>query len=272
MPTPFLPAAPGAIIGHTSRGPVRLAAGSDGTADSSSGRASTQQHQTDAGTQQADASSPSQGDTQPQRRQSVSQQSGDAQQGSANSGDTGIDQLPESWRNEIKRLRQEAGERRNGEKQAKDQHQATLDAIAKAIGAKDDSKDPEQLTKQLADTQAESKQRAVELAVYKTASKHSGDPDALLDSRSFTKEVEQLEPTAPNFATQVDQAIKTAVENNPKLRASQGPAQRSSADTGGGSGGQRTFTRDEIANMSDTEYENNRDAIMAQLSGGPAKK
>jgi len=57
----------------------------------------------------------------------------------------------------------------------------------------------------------------VELAVYKTASKHGGDPDALLDSRGFAQAIAKLDPASDSFGADVEKAIKAAVEANPKL-------------------------------------------------------
>jgi hypothetical protein len=87
---------------------------------------------------------------------------------------------------------------------------------------------PEELTKKLAEEQSRTKefeatarQREVELAVYKTAGKHGGDPDALLDSRGFANAVAKLDPASDTFAADVEKAVKQAVEANPKLAAKQ---------------------------------------------------
>ena len=83
---------------------------------------------------------------------------------------------------------------------------------------------PEELTQKLTEEQARTKefedaarQTQVELAVYKSAGAHGGDPDALLDSRGFAQAIAKLDPSAPDFAASVEQAVKTAVEANPKL-------------------------------------------------------
>lgn len=92
--------------------------------------------------------------------------------------------------------------------------------LAKLLGlAPDEAPDPEKLTQQLNASQSETKQARVELAVYRVAGKHGADPDAVLDSRSFQNAVAQLDPTAGDFAAQVDAALAAAVETNPRLRA-----------------------------------------------------
>jgi hypothetical protein len=71
-------------------------------------------------------------------------------------------------------------------------------------------------TKEFEDT---ARQTQVELAVYKSAGKHGGDPDALLDSRGFAQAIAKLDPASPEFAASVEKAVKEAVEANPKLAA-----------------------------------------------------
>lgn len=139
----------------------------------------------------------------------------------------------------IRDLRQENGQRRTALTAAEQQQREVVRAFAKAAGIPlpDDQQapDPAQLTQQLTAAQQAQRQTAVELAVYRTAAKHTADADALLDSRSFLKAVENLDPAADDFAAQVDAAIKTAVDANPKLKAGRAPG-ASGADHTGGSG------------------------------------
>lgn len=138
---------------------------------------------------------------------------------------------------------------REAEKKAKERaqaaeakHQSALDAIAVALGLKPDPKaDPAELVKAAAaerdKAMNQAKQQAVELAVYRSAGKAGADPDALLDSRTFLRQVEDLDPTATDFADKIGEAIKKAVETNPKLAAggnqgSQGPARQGADHTG----------------------------------------
>ncbi|MFJ8727777.1 hypothetical protein [Streptomyces sp. NPDC093269] len=124
---------------------------------------------------------------------------------------------------------------------------------------------PEELTKQLTDAQARTKefedtarQTQVELAVYKSAATHGGDPDALLDSRGFANAIAKLDPAAPDFAASVEQAVKQAVEANPKL-AVQKPAEPKPAVPAGGApmsgapGGKRQLGEEDAKRMTPEE-------------------
>ena len=110
--------------------------------------------------------------------------------------------------------------------------------IGKALGlVKDDeTPDPAKLTEQLTATQAQARQAAIELAVYKAAGKHSGDPVAILDSRAFLASVTDLDPNGSDFTSAVDAAIKAAVDGNPKLKATAPAAGASTVQHAGGSG------------------------------------
>ncbi|MEU1883422.1 hypothetical protein ABZ470_39465 [Streptosporangium sp. NPDC020072] len=79
----------------------------------------------------------------------------------------------------------------------------------------------------------------VELAVHKASGKLGADPEALLDSRSFLRNINDLDPAAEGFQTSLDEVITSAVEHNPKFKAqvAAGPPARSGGDFTGGSGG-----------------------------------
>jgi len=74
----------------------------------------------------------------------------------------------------------------------------------------------------------------VELAVYKVAGVTGVDPDALLDSRAFLREIEDLDPTDASFETDIRDAAKTALAANPNLRAKSANGQRKSPSKSGG--------------------------------------
>lgn len=150
-------------------------------------------------------------------------------------------QDPDKARAEIERLRRENGaERTNAKAKAADEARAELaQTIGKALGLVKDDKtpvDPAEITKQLADAQAAQRTTAVELAVYRTATDHGGDPNALLDSRAFLAKVSDLDPSAADFTAQVAAAVKAAVADNPKLKATAQAAGASTVDHAGGSG------------------------------------
>lgn len=129
------------------------------------------------------------------------------------------------------------------EQKAADQQADLMKKVAAAFGydtGEEKPPTPEELTQKLADEQSRTKefedtarQTQVELAVYKSAGKHGGDPDSLLDSRGFAQAIAKLDPASPEFAASVEKAVKAAVEANPKLAAVK-PAEPKPAVPAGG--------------------------------------
>jgi hypothetical protein len=120
----------------------------------------------------------------------------------------------------------------------------------------------EQLAEKLTEEQSRTKesdararQREVELAVYKTAGRHGGDPDALLDSRSFANAIAKLDPSAGDFDEQVGKAVKAAVDGNKKLAAKAPepkepePTPAGGAPMDGAPGGKRQLGAADVARM-----------------------
>jgi hypothetical protein len=170
------------------------------------------------------------------------QNGGDLGSGQGGSGGSGQDAAATIARLEkqLADARAEAGKARITAKQnAADEavKQLTQD-IGKALGLikDDENADPAELTKKLTKAQQDARTTAVELAIYKGARGAGGDADALLDSRSFTDSLADIDPADGKAITE---AIKAAVKDNAKLRAHQG-AGRSGADISGGSGDQPT--------------------------------
>jgi hypothetical protein len=144
---------------------------------------------------------------------------------------------------ELKQANADAGKARtNAKKAAADEARTEIvQELGKALGLikddKDTPPDPAALTAQIEKATAAHRETAVELAVYRGASKYGADPDALTDSRAFLSSIKDLDPSDAGFAKQVQAAIKKAVDENPKLKAaSQAPA-RNSGDFSGGTGG-----------------------------------
>lgn len=112
--------------------------------------------------------------------------------------------------------------------------------LAKLIGlGEEEPPDPAMLTQQLTASQSETKQARVELAVWRMSGELGADPDAVLDSRAFGDAVGRLDPSAADFAEQVQAALAAAVEANPRLRALPAapatPAAGAAGDAGAGS-------------------------------------
>jgi hypothetical protein len=140
---------------------------------------------------------------------------------------------PEKFQKLVENIRgdveAEKAKRIAAEKKAEEQQADLMKKVAAAFGldtGEEKPPTPEELTAKLAEEQSRTKefedaarQTQVELAVYKSAGKHGGDPDALLDSRGFAQAIAKLDPSAPDFAASVEQAVKQAVEANPKLAA-----------------------------------------------------
>ncbi|MGW4810546.1 hypothetical protein ACWEPB_02725 [Kitasatospora cineracea] len=169
------------------------------------------------------------------------------QQGAQAAASAGGDQAATIARleKELASVRDEAAKARIAKQTAAEA--ATTDLtqkLAKALGlVKDDTPpDPAELTRQI-ETQTgrigsleqELRARQVELAVHAAAVKQQAKADALLDSRAFAKTLADLDPAAADFTTQLDAAIKKAVDANPSFRSAP-QAGRSGADLTGGTG------------------------------------
>lgn len=153
-----------------------------------------------------------------------------------------VESLPEPVAKVIREARAEAGKERttakeNAAKEAREQ-------LLKELGLlkPDETPDPAKLAAELGDKdtrigglEGTVRSLTVELAAYKAAPKHEANAAALLDSRSFMESVAGLDPTAADFATKLDDAIKAAVEANQQLRGGQVP-RRGGGDFPGGPG------------------------------------
>ena len=124
---------------------------------------------------------------------------------------------------------------------------------------------PEQLAKQLEEAQTRTKasddrarQTQVELAVYKAAGQHGGDPDALLDSRGFASAIAKLDPSSTTFAADVEKAVTEAVAANPKLAVAKSAEPKPAIPAGGAPmagapGGKKQLGEEDAARMSPEE-------------------
>ncbi|MFF4369636.1 hypothetical protein [Streptomyces sp. NPDC001594] len=147
---------------------------------------------------------------------------------------------------ELRTARSEAGKDRTAAKQqaADDAVKALTEKLGKALGlvADEAPPDPAALAKAiqekdstLAERDAQLRARDVELAVWARAAKAGAKADALLDSRAFMKAASGLDPADKGFAAALDDAIKTAVKDNPSLAATPA-ATASGGDLSGGTG------------------------------------
>ncbi|MDF5756651.1 hypothetical protein [Spongiactinospora sp. TRM90649] len=177
-----------------------------------------------------------------------------------------VDELPNWAQRLIKDTRNEAAEHRtqlselrrqvesqptgpSAEDLVRTAQQEVAQQIARALGlaeAEETPPDPQTVIDKLTSEKATTEQERdaerdlhrrvrVELAVHRSSTKFGADPDALLDSRSFLRNLRELDP---DDAAAIDDVIKRAVEDNPKFKASQtaGPPAKSGGDFAGGTG------------------------------------
>jgi hypothetical protein len=236
-----LPTLPGALLGYRKDGsPIRLQAG--GSVDAGAAGAPAPAPNAPP-TPPAPAAPAPQAPTAPAQPAASAPTAAPAAQPAAPASTDDLAALsPTDLAKMVRDLRNENASARTTAKQtAADEARAELaQTIGKALGLVqgDEPADPAKLTEQLTATQAQARQAAVELAVFRAAPAHQGDPNALLDSRSFLAKVADLDPTAADFAAKVDAAIKDAVSTNSKLKTAQA-AGASGADHAGGPGEQR---------------------------------
>lgn len=223
----------GAILGYRADGrPIHVIAGGDGTGEG--GGAGGDGGQGAAG-----------GDTGQQG------QGGGQQQGQGGQDPNGqqpaegdVSTLPAWAQKAISDARAEAGKSRTVAKAnaAQAAEQALAQKIGQALGlVKDDQQaTPEQLTQQLAESQKSARETAVHLAAYKAAQTEQARADRLLNSRSFTDKLAQLDPAAADFGEQLKAAIKAEVATDPDLyKVRPAGAVKGGADFSGAGAGDR---------------------------------
>ncbi|MGW8702842.1 hypothetical protein ACWGOK_39055 [Streptomyces eurythermus] len=174
---------------------------------------------------------------------------------------TKFERLVENLRGDVEK---EKSKREAAEQKAAEQQADLMKKVAAAFGldtGEEKPPTPEELTQQLTDAQARTKefedaarQTQVELAVYKSAGKHGGDPDALLDSRGFANAIAKLDPASDTFTTDVEKAVKQAVEANPKLGVKPSEPAKPTVPAGGAPmngapGGKRQLGAEDVKRM-----------------------
>ncbi|MGW3305893.1 hypothetical protein ACWDG9_04810 [Streptomyces sp. NPDC001073] len=211
--TPHISVPPGTVLGHRKDGrPIYAIAGGSGEGEgggSEGGQGNEGGNDTD----------------QDPAGQQGAQGGGEGDQ----DGESWLDELPDKARKEILRLRREAASNRVKAKNGGTEQSEQLQKVLKALGLETDGDNADQLNEKLTAAQTDAKQRAVELAVYKAATKAGADPDALLDSRAFLNAVSALDHTGDTFDRDVLREVREAAKS-PKYRTA--PA-RSGGNFGG---------------------------------------
>ena len=286
-----LTATPGALLGHRKDGrPFYLLAGGSGEGDGADapttdnppqdGPANSPEAAADPPAP-AEAAPPPAAKAKPSREEDVDERSRKA-----------VAAIREDFKTE--RGKRQAAEKKTAEFAAQlEEMQAAstkqLDAIAKALGLKPDDTppDPADLTRRLEAAQAEASQRAdahrmaeIKLAVYQAAGGHDADADVLLDSASFLRKVEGLDPDGEDFAAQVSDLIATAVEATPRYKrtppASGKPTPavpKSGGEFTGGQGQPRQWTDEDVDRATPAQLQDAINAgLLSHMGVGPSRK
>jgi hypothetical protein len=167
-----------------------------------------------------------------------------------------------------------------------------MDAFAIALGLKsgDEPPDPaklaEQLERQTADhssalaaRDAEIRQRDVRLAVLTQAPSLDANGLLLMDSMSFLRKLDGLDPAADDFSERVGEAIKQAAEANPQYKVTPKPAEkpaptipRSGGEHNGAPGGNRQWNVEDVQRATAAEVAKaQEDGLLINLGFAPKK-
>jgi hypothetical protein len=153
--------------------------------------------------------------------------------------------------NYVKTLRDEAAANRVKARDAETAAEARINKILEAAGIKtaEEPLDPAKLTADLSAKDQAIRALKVERALDKAARKAGADED-LLDAVLTRKgALAELDPTAADFAQQLDALVKAEVDANPKLKAVRATG-ASGIELSGGTGEQGQITEQQLKQMS----------------------
>ncbi len=148
-------------------------------------------------------------------------------------------------------------------KEAADAQKSLTEKLGRTLGFVDDAPlAPEELLQQASAREAqlsaerdtvatELRMLRIEKALNAAAEKHDGDTSILAPYLTGTGALAQLDPTADDFASQVDAVVSAAVESNPKLKKApvQAAAPRSGGDLSGGNGSPKSSGEKSIEDL-----------------------
>lgn len=103
----------------------------------------------------------------------------------------------------------------------KDDEAPTVESLSTSLQERDQN---------LSSTQAALAAQRAENAVLRVAGTVNADADALLDSRGFTEKLAAVDPTADDYASQVEALVKAEVESNARYRKVQVAPKSSNGD------------------------------------------
>lgn len=181
----------------------------------------------------------------------------------------------DSWKKKSrtweKRAKADAKRIRDLEKQQQD----FQDSIATALGLKKgENADPKQLAQDLSAKDEEISAMKLENSILRAAPSLGVDGDMLLDSRSFSQKVEDLDPDSGDFRKDLQSLIRDELKNRPNLALRGGAAggenkgRKSGKETQGKGAGEQ-LTREDLKKMTPAEIEKARtEGRLKNLLGG----
>lgn len=178
--------------------------------------------------------------------------------GTEGDGDSSIEGFPEEAQRMIRELRREnAAERVNAKQEAAQEAQDELiSRLGKALGlTTDDSGDEaptvESLSEQVEQERNAAKSAILELEIFKAAGSHNLDPNALLDSRKFMQQVENLDPSGTDFHDSLKSILSESAKDSRFAVSGQVPPRSSSEHPGRHtpSSSGENMTPDELAGL-----------------------
>lgn len=158
--------------------------------------------------------------------------------------------------------------------QARDQANATLEALRKALDPNSSQEeDPREVadraTKERDAKDQELRALRLERAAEKAAHKHGADPIALVDSRAFITELGKLDPADDGFTSDLNQLVTDTLEQSPRLKATQPAPARSVGDGNGHGNKTGQLSRADLATMTNDEITQARkDGRLASVMQG----
>lgn len=139
----------------------------------------------------------------------------------AGKADENIADLPAWAQREIRRARNEAQNvRRRSAEEIQRTKEESVETLRRALGlTEDEAADPETLIAAAEEKSQkaarEARNAVTELAVFKASGTLGADAEALLDSRAFVRNLEDLDPSEDDFPARVADLIQEAVEQTP---------------------------------------------------------
>lgn len=165
---------------------------------------------------------------QPPNNQGNGQQAGQQSQGQGQAPQPqDVASLPDWAQRELASARADASRARN-EAKATAAQEATAEVtkrLAAALGITPEGQapDPATLQAQIVERETQLKIERIENAAYRAATRLGANPEMLLNWSPFLASARQLDPSAADFATQLDAVVTGTVTGNPFLQAAQQP-------------------------------------------------